>query len=101
DEPVRRQLMAAELNHALGATALAELAAAYPDEIERTKEGWLEDSYFVSLDAGNMAWAMLALVSYHERVSSGDSKYLDTAIALGEWVARNCNYGDGVGYTGG
>lgn len=63
---------------------------------------WLEDSYSVSLDAGNMAWAMLALLAYHDvAVKSGESRYLRAAKELGNWIERNCRSVGDDGYTGG
>ena len=59
---------------------------------------WLEDAYAVSLDTGNMAWAMLALIALHRAVPS-DGRYLDAAITLGEWIERNC--ATDLGYDGG
>ena len=101
DESIRRQLMADELNR-IGFGDLAVLIAAYPSDIERVQDVGLEDSYFASLDAGNMAWAMLALLAYHEIAGAEpDTPHLRAAIELGEWVIRNCDYGDGIGYTGG
>lgn len=79
------------------------LQAAYPNELGRITEGWLEDSYSVSLDTGNVAWAMLALLTYHETFEkTKDSKYLEAARQMGEWVARNCySPSDEGGFTGG
>lgn len=65
---------------------------------------WREDEYCVSRDTGNMAWAMLGLLAYHEAVTppGRDSDYLRAAARLGEWVARNCaDEKGGGGYTGG
>jgi hypothetical protein len=79
------------------------LQAAYPKEIERIQTGWLEDEYNVSLDTGNVAWAMLALLAYYQTASpTPDPKYLEAAKQMGEWVARNC-YGEPneSGFTGG
>lgn len=102
-DPNRKQMMADELNRVLTADLdRRALEAAYPEEIERIEETWLEDSYFASLDAGNMAWAMLALLAYHEAaVTERESQYLTAAIRLGEWIVRNCDLGDGLGYAGG
>jgi hypothetical protein len=79
------------------------LEAAYPDDLQRTSERWLEDEYSVSLDTGNMAWAILALLAYHETEMNGsDSKYLTAAKEMGEWVQQNCYDATGKGgYTGG
>ncbi len=68
------------------------LQAAYPDEMApRLPEQWLEDQYSVSLNTGNMAWVMIALLAYQEMAAEpGKHDYLDAAIAIGEWVERNC-----------
>ena len=68
----------------------------------REEDQWREDAYSVSLDTGNAAWAMIALLAYHDiAVKTGDSRYLRAAKQLGEWVERNCESADGLGYTGG
>jgi hypothetical protein len=68
----------------------------------REGDQWREDAYSVSLDTGNTAWAMIALLAYHDAVvKQGDSRYLRAAKQLGEWVERNCASADGLGYTGG
>ncbi|HXH41313.1 MAG TPA: hypothetical protein VNN08_21980, partial [Thermoanaerobaculia bacterium] len=98
----RRQLLTEVLNRTLTNDELPALLAAYPDELEQVHEAWLEDSYSASLNAGNMAWVMLALLAYHERVANGhQDRYLSAAIRIGDWIVRNCDAGDGVGYTGG
>jgi len=43
-----------------------------------------EDMYDVSTHTGNMAWVMIALLSYYEQ--KGGSDYLDAAKELGEWI---------------
>lgn len=66
------------------------------------KVRWLEDSYSVSRDAGNMAWAILGLLAYHEMAAKeGDRRYLAAAERIGGWIARNCTSSDEIGYTGG
>ena len=61
---------------------------------------WYEDEYCVSTYTGNVAWAMIALLSLYEK--TGEEEYLNTAITLGEWIEENCkdDRGNG-GYTGG
>jgi hypothetical protein len=96
-----RQMLSAELNRIAPAAELRALRAAFPDEIVRVQDEWLEDSYSASLDAGNTAWAMLALLAYHEAIGAQPgSRYLAAAVKLGNWVVRHCDY-DGIGYTGG
>lgn len=66
---------------------------------------WYEDYMQVGAYVGNMAWAMIALVSYHDKYlkhNSGNSKYLEAAKKMGEWIYRNCYDAEGLGgYTGG
>ena len=54
----------------------------------------------MSTHTGNVAWAMLALLSYYE--SEGGSKYLAAAERMGDWVADTAwdDRGDG-GFMGG
>jgi hypothetical protein len=61
---------------------------------------WFEDSYQVGTATGNMAWAMLALLSYYE--TSGGDTYLQSAQRLGEWIDVELRdvRGEG-GYMGG
>ncbi len=62
--------------------------------------GWCEDEFQVSTHTGNVAWTMLALLSYYEM--RGGEKYLNTVKQLGKWVIKNCkNNKSPKGYTGG
>jgi hypothetical protein len=59
-----------------------------------------EDRYAISTATGNVAWALLALLSYYQKY--GGSIYLNTAIAIGDWVHNNLWTNTGIpGYTGG
>jgi hypothetical protein len=61
---------------------------------------WQENKGFVGTSTGNLAWAMIALLSYYEQVN--DSNYLDAAKVLGEWIEANTRDTNGVGgYVGG
>jgi len=61
---------------------------------------WYENKGFVGTSTGNLAWSMIALLSYYELVN--DSNYLDAAKVLGEWIEANTRDTNGVGgYTGG
>jgi hypothetical protein len=77
--------------------------ARMPGWHDKDKDAWFEDRYSVGLDAGNIAWAMLALVAYHQTVvKTGASDYLLAAKELGEWVERHCHSDRGKGgFTGG
>ncbi|MCX6950566.1 MAG: hypothetical protein NTV51_00010 [Verrucomicrobia bacterium] len=61
---------------------------------------WLEDDFVVGTSTGNMAWAMLALISYYETI--GGATYLDAAKRMGEWIEANVRDPRGAGgYMGG
>lgn len=61
---------------------------------------WLEDEHHVSTHTGNVAWAMLALLSYFE--VGGETRMLEAVERMGEWVERHCRDGRGAGgYTAG
>jgi hypothetical protein len=64
---------------------------------------WLETEFDVSTHTGNLAWAMIALLSYYEEKGKS-ARYLNGAIVIGEWIESHCRAhptsGTG-GYTGG
>ena len=60
---------------------------------------WVEDEFQISTHTGNVAWAMLALLSYYQ--TYGGEPYLTAALKMGEWV-ENCRDTRGAGgYMGG
>lgn len=63
---------------------------------------WQEDGYAVGTDCGNMAWAIIALVSLASVSHPDTAGCLAAAACLGDWVERNarsdCRRG---GYAGG
>ncbi|MFN8494735.1 MAG: hypothetical protein U0350_44445 [Caldilineaceae bacterium] len=64
------------------------------------KSQWVEDSKFVGTDTGNMAWVILALLTYYE--ARGGQEYLASAEALGNWINTNTFDTRGAGgFTGG
>lgn len=64
------------------------------------KNKWFEDKFQVSTHTGNVAWAMIALISAYNRL--GNNKYLKASEELGEWIEKNCRDNRGAGgYTGG
>ena len=67
---------------------------------DEEKNTWYENEYCVSTYTGNIAWAIIALLSLYEK--TGEEKYLNSAKTLGKWIEKNCkdNRGNG-GYTGG
>jgi hypothetical protein len=60
---------------------------------------WLEDDYQAGSDSGNMAWAMLALLTLH--AASGDPRYRDGARRLARWVEGTLDTRGAGGYVGG
>lgn len=56
---------------------------------------WMEDAYQVGTNTGNMAWAMLALLAFYE--ATGESRWLEAAGRLGEWVDQHCRDERGAG----
>ena len=61
---------------------------------------WREDEFQVSTYTGNMAWVMLALLSYYEQ--AGGEQYLQCAQKAGEWIASQTTDARGPGgYTAG
>jgi hypothetical protein len=59
---------------------------------------WFEDRYQVSSDSGNMAWAMLALLTLD---SSADDRYRRGALRIAQWVAMLRDERGAGGFTGG
>ncbi len=64
------------------------------------KQTYVEDQEQVGSDAGNMAWVMIALLTYFNK--SNDKQYLESADLIGRWIYENCYSEAGLkGYTGG
>ncbi len=64
------------------------------------EENGEEDESQISTHIGNMAWAAMAILGHYEQVE--ESKYLDAAIKLAEWIEINTRSVKGHGgYTGG
>jgi hypothetical protein len=71
-----------------------------PGWYDATDHRWYEDRFQVSTHTGNVAWAMIGLLTYYERM--GGEHYLAAAERMGEWVESNCYDATGIaGYTGG
>ncbi|AMM41164.1 conserved hypothetical protein, secreted [Candidatus Desulfofervidus auxilii] len=77
-----------------------EFTVRMPGWWDTEEDKWYEDEYCVSTYTGNVAWAMIAFLSFYEKTR--EEKYLNSAIILGEWIENNCKdiRGEG-GYTGG
>jgi hypothetical protein len=67
---------------------------------DRNKNKWFEDKIQVSTYTGNVAWAIISLISAYQIL--GDPKYIAKAETLGRWVEEECkDIGSTGGYTGG
>ncbi len=66
---------------------------------DKAQNRWLEDRYQVSSDTGNMAWAMLALLSLDSALH--DPRYRDGAARIGSWVAGRADRRGAGGFSGG
>jgi hypothetical protein len=60
---------------------------------------WLEDRYQVGSDVGNMAWAILALLSV--RGNEANSAYVAAAQQIGRWIEKRKDSRGAGGFTGG
>ncbi|KRQ01147.1 hypothetical protein AOQ71_39945 [Bradyrhizobium manausense] len=87
------------LRNAYAAGVVAIGPARLPGWWDNTQNKWLEDRYQVGSDVGNMAWAMLALLSIDD-VNTG-SRFRDGAARLGTWVAQWADARGTGGFTGG
>jgi hypothetical protein len=54
---------------------------------EASQNKWVEDGYQVGSDTGNMAWAMLALLTVYEATQA--PQYRDGAVRIGRYVERS------------
>jgi hypothetical protein len=63
---------------------------------------WNQDGYSLGSDAGNLAWTMLALLTFAEAESANGRAYVEAAKRIGAWVFDHCHSATGLGgYTGG
>ena len=60
---------------------------------------WVEDRYQVGSDNGNMAWAILALLTLDR--ATGDRRYRDGAARIGGWIKQWRGADAPGGFTGG
>ena len=83
--------------YAAGAISTAPLRLAGWWDLKSQR--WLEDDYQAGSDSGNMAWAMLALLTLH--AVSGDQRYRDGALRLARWVEGTLDTRGAGGFIGG
>ncbi|MBI4472187.1 MAG: hypothetical protein HY646_05930 [Acidobacteria bacterium] len=63
------------------------------------KGAWLEDAFQVSTHTGNVAWPMIALLTYHKK--RPNPAYLEAALKMGEWIEQRAERSGFLGYRGG
>jgi hypothetical protein len=74
--------------------------ARLPGWWDTVTQTWYEDEFSVSTHTGNLAWTMIALLSYYEK--AGGDQYLNAVKTLGNWIETNTRDSRGAGgYTGG
>jgi len=62
--------------------------ARLPGQWDNGAGRFIEDEFAAGSDAGNMAWAALALIQAYQFLSE-NGQYLDAALRLGNWIVRN------------
>jgi hypothetical protein len=87
------------LRNAYAAGVVADGAVRLPGWWDNRQNKWLEDRYQVGSDIGNMAWAMLALLSIDD--VNVRSRFRDGAARLGTWIAQWADTRGTGGFTGG
>jgi len=87
------------LRNAYAAGVVANGPAKLPGWWDNKQNKWLEDRYQVGSDNGNMAWAMLALLSMDD--GNAASRFRDGAARIGTWVAQWADTRGTGGFTGG
>jgi hypothetical protein len=60
---------------------------------------WLEDDYQAGSDSGNLAWAMLALLTVER--ATGDARYRQGALRLARWLEQTRDGRGAGGFRGG
>ena len=58
---------------------------------------WLEDDYQSGSDSGNLAWAVLALLT----LEAPDGRYVDAALRIARWLETRRDRRGAGGFTGG
>ena len=64
---------------------------------------WSMDEYAKGSDCGNMAWTIIALITYWEKIDKSiHSKYLEAAQKMAKWIIKNAYSNSPFGgFTGG
>lgn len=92
DGRLRNAYMSGDLIHPAPGTARL------PGWWDSQRQLWVELPFDVGTHTGNVAWPMLALLTYHEK--TGHARYLDAVKQMAEWVEAHTRDSRG-GYTGG
>jgi hypothetical protein len=87
------------LRNAYAAGAIGADAVKLPGWWDPKAQKWLEDGYQAGSDTGNMAWAMLALLTLER--DTGDPRYRDGALRLAHWLQGRADTRGAGGFTGG
>lgn len=103
DGRLRNGYQGGELTLPPGWTPNGKVAAVRIPNWQSNSGSTQEDPSIVGSSTGNVAWAILSLLSYYQ--TAGGSQYLDAAQKLGEWIETNLrnsasNGGYGAGYYG-
>ncbi len=86
------------LRNAYAAGAVSEAPLKLPGWWDAAAGRWLEDGYQVSSDSGNMAWAMLALLTLD---AHAEDRYRRGAARIADWLALLRDERGAGGFTGG
>ncbi len=70
-------------------------AVRMPGWFNKKSNTWCEDANAAGTSVGNLAWSMLALMTTYE--STGDKKYMLSAMKMGKWIIQNCRDEQGAG----
>jgi hypothetical protein len=87
------------LRNGYAAGAIGEAPLALVGWWDEKSQRWLEDGYQAGSDSGNMAWAMLALLTLY--ANGGDKQFLDGALRLAHWVEGTLDTRGAGGFVGG
>lgn len=66
---------------------------------DRKTQRWLEDGYQAGSDSGNMAWAMLALLTLD--AAGGERRYRAGALRMAQWLEGTLDTRGAGGFVGG
>lgn len=89
DGRIRNAYQGGDLTHPPGWAPQGKIGAVrQPGWYDMEKEEWSQNSGWLGSHTGNLAWAVIALLAYYEKV--GGDKYLDAAETIAAWIEDNC-----------